>query len=223
MTSILRATLRVGLASLVAASAAGALAAPAHAAGNTAVLKSGNTLYVNAAPGTTNNIKLERSANGLFYTVRDTTGFAVGAGCQSTGQQSVMCTAAGINEIRINAGDLDDGVDLNTSTFAVVLGSSGNDTIVSKHIASQARLNGNNGNDTIIGSDFDKLFGGNDRDVLDGGRLLNGGSGNDTLFGRGGNDSLIGGPGFDQLDGGAGFDDLCLEGEANVNCEAFSL
>ncbi len=223
MTSIIRTTLRVGLASLVAASAVGALAAPAHAAGNTSAFKSGNTLFVNATAGTTNNIKLERSINGQFYNISDAGGFAIGSGCQSTGQRSVMCAAAGISEIRINAGDLDDRIELNTSTFAVVLGSSGNDTIVSKHINSQARLNGNDGNDTIIGADFDKLFGQNDHDTLSGGRLLNGGSGNDKLFGLGGNDSLVGGPGTDHLDGGSGFDDLCIEGETTVACEAFSL
>ena len=183
MTSILRTTVRVGLASLAAAAAVGALAAPAHAAGNTSAFKSGNTLFVNAAAGTTNNIKLERSINGQFYNISDAGGFNVGAGCQSTGQRSVMCAAAGISEIRINAGDLDDRIELNTATFAVVLGSSGNDTIVSKHINSQARLNGNDGNDTIIGADFDKLFGQNDHDTLSGGRLLNGGSGNDSCSG----------------------------------------
>ena len=221
MGSILRTTLRLGLAGVAAAASIGALAVPAHAAGNTSASTSGNTLFVAAASGTTNSIGLSRSFNGQFYNVTDVVGFTPGAGCQVTGARSVQCSAAGISEIRISAGDGNDRVRLNTSTFSRVLGGTGDDVLSSVHIVSQARLSGNDGNDQIFGSDFDSLFGQNGNDLLSNGRLLTGGDGDDTMFGFGGNDTMNGNAGFDRLDGGEGFDDLCAEAEVTVSCEAF--
>jgi Ca2+-binding RTX toxin-like protein len=221
VTSILRTTLRVGLAGVAAAASIGALAVPAHAAGVTSAAKSGNTLLVTAAAGTINDVNLSRSVNGQFYNITDAAGFAPGAGCQTTGPRSVMCSAIGISEIRISAGDGNDRVRLSTSTFSRVLGGTGNDRLTSSHIASSARLSGNEGDDVIIGSDFDSLFGQDGNDVLSNGRLLSGGNGNDTMFGGRGNDTMNGNAGIDHLDGGEGFDDLCAEAESTVNCEAF--
>ncbi len=214
---------KIGRGALVAAAAVAsltALAGPAHAAGPTSVFKSGTTLFVNAAAGTGNDISFSRSINGQFYNVSDVS-ITPGAGCQSTGSRSVQCFAAGITEIRISAGDGNDRVRLNTSTFSRVLGGTGDDTLISSHVLSQARLSGNDGNDRIFGSDFDSLFGQNGNDLLSNGRLLTGGDGNDTLLGFDGNDTMNGNAGSDDLDGGEGFDDLCAEAEVTKNCEAF--
>lgn len=206
---------------MAAAASLAALTVPAHAAGQTSAFKSGNILFVNAAAGTANDISLSRSSNGEFYDIRDAAGFNPGSECQSTGVRSVQCRAAGVSEIRISAGDGNDRVLLETSTFSRVTGGTGNDRLTSNHIASSARLSGNDGDDVIIGSDFDSLFGQNGNDVLSNGRLLTGGAGNDTLFGGIGNDTMNGNSGVDFLDGGPGFDDLCAEAESTVNCEAF--
>lgn len=218
MTSILRTTLRLGLAGVAAAASIGALAVPAQAAGNTSAFKSGNTLFVNAAAGTINSINLSRSLNGQFYNVSDVVGFNPGASCQTTGQRSVMCSAVGISEIRISAGDGNDRVRLSTSTFSRVLGGSGNDILTSSHQFSQSRLSGNDGNDQIFGAEFDSLFGQNGNDFLSNGDFLSGGEGDDVLRGSTHNDLLNGNGGFDRLDGRAG-SDQCVEGEVKVSCE----
>jgi Ca2+-binding RTX toxin-like protein len=215
-------TARVAVLGLAAATSLTALAAaPAHAAGNTVASKSGSILFVTAAAGTGNDITVLRTSNGQFYDVRDLAGTSAGAGCQSTGPRSALCSAIGISEIRISAGDLGDRVTLNTSTFSRVTGGTGDDVLRSINPISQARLSGNDGNDQLFGTLSDSLFGQNGNDLMVGGRLLVGGEGSDTMKGQDGNDSLDGGNGFDNLDGGTGFDDLCANAEVTVNCEAF--
>jgi Ca2+-binding RTX toxin-like protein len=206
---------------LAAAASLTALAAtPAHAAANTTASKSGNVLFVTAASGTGNSISLFRNAAGQ-YDVRDLAGMSAGAGCQQNGPRGVLCSGVGISEVRISAGDLNDRVRLNTSTFSRVTGGTGDDVLVSSNIISQARLSGNDGNDQLFGTLSDSLFGQNGNDFMIGGRLLIGGEGNDTMRGEDGNDTMDGGNGFDNLDGGTGFDDLCANAEITVNCEAF--
>lgn len=222
MSFELRNILRLGLTGMAAAASIAALAAPAQAAGNTSAVKSGNTLLVTAAAGTLNDITLSRSINGQFYNVSDAVGFNAGAGCQSTGARSVQCSAAGIQEIRISAGDGNDRVRLNTSTFSRVLGGTGDDVLISTHFVSQARLSGNDGNDQIFGSaaggTLDKLFGQEGNDSLRDGHFQSGGNGDDRLTGSNFNDTLNGNGGFDRLDGRGG-SDLCVEGEVKINCE----
>jgi len=213
---------RVAVLGLAAATSLTAIAAaPAHAAGNTVASRTGNVLFVTAASGTGNDITVLRTSNGLFYDVRDLAGTSAGAGCQSTGPRSALCSATGISEIRISAGDLGDRVTLNTSTFSRVTGGSGNDILRSINSISQARLSGNDGNDQLFGTLSDSLFGQNGNDLMVGGRLLIGGEDDDVMKGLDGNDTMDGGNGFDNLDGGAGFDDLCDNAEVTVNCEAF--
>jgi Ca2+-binding RTX toxin-like protein len=195
-------------------------ATPAHAAGKTTASRSGNILFVTAASGTGNKISLFRNSIGQ-YDVRDLVGMSPGAGCQQNGPSGVLCSGVGISEIRISAGDFDDRVTLNTSTFSRVTGGTGNDTLVSSNPISQARLSGNDGDDTLFGTLSDSLFGQNGNDFMVGGRLLIGADGNDTMRGENGNDTMDGGNGFDNLDGGEGFDDLCANAEITANCEAF--
>jgi Ca2+-binding RTX toxin-like protein len=213
---------RTAVLGLAAAASLTALAvAPAHAVGNTVASRSGNILFVTAASGTGNDITVLRTSNGQFYDVRDLAGTSAGAGCQSTGPRSALCSAIGISEIRISAGDLGDRVTLNTSTFSRVTGGTGNDVLRSINAISQARLSGNDGQDQLFGTLSDSLFGQNGNDLMVGGRLLVGGDGNDTMKGEDGNDTMDGGIGFDNLDGGPGFDDLCANAEITANCEAF--
>jgi Ca2+-binding RTX toxin-like protein len=77
------------------------------------------------------------------------------------------------------------------STQAVIVGTTGNDSIAS--LAGRPMLlSGGGGNDALTGSTVrDRLFGG---------------AGNDTLNGAGGNDLLVGGAGNDVLTGGTGSD-----------------
>jgi Ca2+-binding RTX toxin-like protein len=213
-----RNTLRLGLTGIAAAVAIGAVAAPAHAAGNTSAVKSGNQLIVTAAAGTVNDISLSRSLNGKFFNVSDAVGFIAGSGCESTGPRSVQCSTVGIGEIRVVAGDGNDRVRLNTSTFSRVLGGPGNDILISTHVISQARLSGNDGNDQIFGAGIDSLFGQNGNDLLRGGWFQSGGNGDDRLTGTELNDTLNGNAGYDRLDGRGGTD-LCVEGEIKLNCE----
>lgn len=212
---------RIAMLAIAATTAVSVLATPAHAAGNTAVAKSSNILKVTAASGTVNDIRVSRSLNGQFFNVTDVA-VSPGSGCQSTGVRSVQCSAAGITEINISAGDGDDRVILSTNTFARVLGGTGNDTLISSNSAGEVRLSGNDGDDRIFGADFDSLFGQNGNDLLSNGRLLVGGADNDVLRGFDGNDVLTGDAGFDNLDGGEGFDDQCLTAELTTGCEAFS-
>lgn len=215
-TTTPRTMLRVGLAVSAAVASIAALTAPVHAAGATSTAKSGFTLVVTAAAGTANDITLVRS--GGFFEVTDVVGFTAGPGCQSTRPRFVQCSAAGISEIRISAGDGHDKVHLDTSTFTRVLGGTGNDTLTSIHFSGSNRLSGNDGNDTITGAQFDSLFGQNDNDTLRGGEFQNGGAGADQLFGSNDNDTLDGGPGFDRINGFGGTD-RCVNGEEIQNCE----
>jgi Ca2+-binding RTX toxin-like protein len=221
MTSLRIRSARTAVLGLAAVASLSALAAtPAHAAGPTVASKSGNILFVTAASGTGNDISFSRTPNTQFYDVRDLAGVSAGSGCFKSGS-SVLCSAVGISEIRISAGDLNDRVRLNTSTFSRVTGGSGDDILVSSNPISQARLSGNDGNDQLFGTLSDSLFGQNGNDLMVGGRLLIGGDGNDTMRGEDGNDTMDGGAGFDNLDGGDGFDDLCANAEITTNCEAF--
>ncbi len=94
----------------------------------------------------------------------------------------------------INAGAVDDIVDLTSPTYAY----------------GDVTIDGGSGNDVLWASaGNDSLIGGAGNDTLDGGAgsdVLSGGAGNDRLIGGSGNDTLDGGAGNDVLTGGAGND-----------------
>jgi Ca2+-binding RTX toxin-like protein len=109
-----------------------------------------------------------------------------------------------------------------TAIRRVIVGTSGDDVLVSTYFSEQIiglggndRIEGGDGNDCLDGGDGnDRLFGGNDRD------RLYGGAGNDVLAGNAQNDELRGGEGVDAFHGGPGRD-LCEAeaGEQVVACE----
>ncbi|HEY8610735.1 MAG TPA: Calx-beta domain-containing protein [Roseomonas sp.] len=100
------------------------------------------------------------------------------------------------------AGDFDITLGDFTSTFSVVRGSEGADTLA-----------GGDGSDTIFGQGgADLISGGGAADSL------TGGEGNDTIDGGAGNDSLYGGLGTDFLSGGLG-NDTVYGGAENDNLE----
>ncbi|MCX7419780.1 MAG: FG-GAP-like repeat-containing protein [Planctomycetia bacterium] len=124
------------------------------------------------------------------------------------------------NAETIDASALSIPVTLSNGT--VLLGGSGNDTLVSLSTrlygflwSTNSKLIGGAGDDTISGTG--NLIGGEGNDSLTGGAgsdLLDGGSGNDTLNGGGGHDLLLGRIGADLLDGGDGDDVLLADLEA---------
>jgi Ca2+-binding RTX toxin-like protein len=119
------------------------------------------------------------------------------------------------------------------STFEVIQGGNGNETIISNNVGSSVEIYGNGGNDTIssISPHGDVLAGGDGNDILSGGDgddLLDGdatslslGAPYNTAPGSGatatapGNDVLNGGNGADNLNGGPGND--MLYGDRNAD------
>lgn len=207
-----------GVVGLAVATAVVLPATPAQAAGVTTVSVSNFTLFVTAASGTTNDIRVERSINGQILEVSDGAGVAAGSGCFVAGFELIQCTAP-FSEVRVLAGDGNDRVFLNTSTFSRVLGGTGQDTLTSVHFNSQARLSGNEGNDIIRGAQFDSLFGQDGHDTLTGGAFLSGGTGDDKLTSFDGRQTLDGGAGSDRLNAGDGLSDRCVNGESVTGCE----
>ena len=123
--------------------------------------------------------------------------------------QAVSCPAAGITEIVLSGGNLDDRLTNLTPLDAQAWGEEGHDV-----------MRGGGGNERIEGGPGpDDIDGGGGSDLLYGATLqdpgagsdtdqLAGGSGDDRLFGSGGTDHLDGGLGADQLEGAGGADDL---------------
>lgn len=200
-------------------------AAAQAAAGPTLASVSGNVLTVTAAAGVQNTLSIGGASAALE--VIDGAGVTAGAGCRTVSATTVRCSGTGtsgiISELAVAAGDRDDVVLLNVSTFGRVIGGSGNDLLRSFSSFSQARLSGNDGNDTIHGGPLNSLFGQNDNDVLTGGIFLSGGAGDDRLRSFDGGQTLDGGTGTDRGDAGAGTDDRCVNLESTFNCEIFAL
>src|SRR5260370_31266304 len=94
----------------------------------------------------------------------------------------------------------------NNITKVIILGTSGNDTIVfdKASITQDAVVWGYGGNDTIItGNGNDTVYGGDGNDIIytyGGNDVVYGGNGNDTIVGGTGNDTVYGEDGDDVLD-----------------------
>jgi len=218
----------VGVAALAAAAGTSiaASAGVAHAATGTFVIKSGKQLVISATGSKANDIFVRPSPD-LTPTilVRDLGDVLLaGAGCHSAGTE-VACSAVGISDIVVFAGDGDDRIILDVTASAnTVNAGSGADNVRLLKSTGNDEINGGDGDDVLHGSSsgFNRLFGGNGDDVIIGGNasdVIQGGAGDDTIKALGGNDELRGDADFDTLDGGGGNDDLCV-GEVKTNCEA---
>lgn len=189
----MRLTFSAAITAGVVLASIGVLAPPAHAASG--VFVSGREVNVTAAPGVANKFWIHRNA-GVITVVDGGGDLTPGAGCVAEAANRVRCSYQGttapedgLRYAIVDAGDLNDVVDLRTSlarsTVSMgpgadqVLGSAGQDTIF-----------GGDGNDNLNG------FGSID--------FLRGGDGIDSLNGGDGSDRFDGGPGPDDLIGGAG-------------------
>ncbi|MFE4834896.1 calcium-binding protein [Arthrobacter sp. NPDC056691] len=148
-------------------------ATPAQAA--TGVGKSGNTLTISAAPGATNKITISRSND--TFTIRDG-GDPISSGTGCGGFPPIVpitCSAVGITQVVVNAGDLNDTVTSNSfGVRTTIHGGSGNDTLMAGPASGPVNFFGEDGGDVLLG--------GLNADVFDGG------AGADTMIGGGSND-----------------------------------
>jgi Ca2+-binding RTX toxin-like protein len=199
-------------ASIVLAAAAAALCMVLFSAPTALGSSVNQALLVIAAPGEQNVITVTQS--GGSFVITDTVGIGTDAPfCNQDSATQVTCGAppSGFQFPGIDAGDLDDRVQLNLSsnntgflTSPQVIGGDGNDTLDASASLSGSNIYGDaysgpgatgSGNDLIIGSPR--------QDVAIAG------PGDDRVLGNDGHDFLKGGEGADVLEGGEG-DDLII-------------
>jgi Ca2+-binding RTX toxin-like protein len=188
---------------LVLAIALAALAVPAAAAGSTTdvdLTSSNQTLIVNAR-GSERNLITVNADSGIAPTALLVTDAGAGVDtddplCSVAAPGTISCPIAALNRVDVNAGNLDDTVQIGPQVPASIRatpdGGSGNDGLISGF--GNDTLSGSSGNDTLLGGP--------------GSDLLAGGSGNDFLVGQEGADSLGGDQNNDLLDGGPGPDSM---------------
>jgi Ca2+-binding RTX toxin-like protein len=171
---------------------------------------SANTIFVTAVSGEVNALTITRDAGGYAVDEDGSATMTLGAGCApGPSPNTATCPAAGISQVNITLGDLDDGVTVATPVNAVILGGTGNDAL--RSAGGQDVVRGQDGADAVIGGAGDDLLFGDDLSELDpgsGADQLDGGDGNDTLNGGRGPDTLLGGAGADVLQGGSDDDAL---------------
>jgi Ca2+-binding RTX toxin-like protein len=165
-----------------------------------------------AAPGEANHMTVTSSAGQLVITDRGPPSLQQIGDCTEMfggDPQVVACPAAGVTELQLSGGDMDDELVNATALAAQVYGEGGHDIL--KGGSADDRLDGGPGPDELGGgSGNDRLYGATFQDPGAGADVdrLAGGSGDDWLFGSGGADQVDGGPGADQLEGAGGGDTL---------------
>jgi Ca2+-binding RTX toxin-like protein len=186
-------------------------AQPAHAA-SAGSDPNGNVHFTADSTDAPNNVTISATSTG--FRIRDQGNVIASGSCSGGGTNEVVCD--GIH-IRIDLGDKDDRLVLNTPATQGVLGGEGNDDIT-----------GSQGGETINGGagsgadGNDVIDGRGGHDVIDGqagSDVLRGGDGDDTMRGGaadGGADNLDGGTGNDTIEGGPG-DDVGLGGHGGDN------
>jgi hypothetical protein len=196
MNGVKPALKRLGL-TLTVVLAAAAVPGPASAYATVASI-SGAQLQVGAGGGEYNDITV--SPDGFSYRVIESgSGVTLnaGAGCALDVPNQVLCPAAGVTSVYVDAGNRDDVVTSHVSISAILVGGPHNDV-----------LNGGPGNDTLLGeSHNDRLNGGGGSDVLDGG------DGDDVVLAQDGEG--------DQITCGADFDAATIDGQDSLagDCE----
>lgn len=132
--------------------------------------ENGSTLYYLANPGQANDLVIRLTIDG--YTIDDVVDIVTGVNCTHPGADLtfVVCLAPGITTVWVEAGDMNDFVDIRTNTHTAVRAGPGDDSVW-----------GYNGTDSLFGE------AGND--------YLNGWGGDDWITGGIGTDIVYGGSG----------------------------
>lgn len=168
-------------------------------------------LAVQADAGEVNRLNVDVAPDGNLV-VSDDVGAAraLGAGCADPdGEGTATCGRAGLVQVVVGAGDLDDTVSVGDFSLPLrVDAGDGNDQVTTG--SDDDRVDGGAGNDTIdTGAGADALTGGDGDDQLIAGigdDAIEAGAGVDTVDGDLGNDRIDGGAAGDQIDAGAGDD-----------------
>jgi RTX calcium-binding nonapeptide repeat (4 copies) len=191
-----RAVLLVSTASLAAVGSLVGASAASAAPSATRVGAINGYMFVAAAAGRSNDIRVFRSSTFTIDVIDRGDRVTAGTGCRLVTGHQARCGWA-LNPVRrltITAGDLNDHVTSSTGLPAVISGEAGDDVLIGGSGADVLsggpglnRPQGNAGNDTLIG--------GSSRDEM------NGGDGDDRLLGGDGNDGMDGGKGNDTLHG----------------------
>jgi Ca2+-binding RTX toxin-like protein len=187
--------------------AVAAPAAPAATVGNAA----GFRLDFVPGAGEANRVKVTSSGGRLVVTDLGVANLQVEGTCvlDAIDPQTASCPEAGITELSLGGGDLDDEITNATAVGGEIRGDDGHDVLRGGDPAERLiggagpdQVEGGFGDDRLYGATLQNPNAGSDTDDL------TGGLGNDRLVGSGGPDRLGGGPGDDQLEGGGGSDDL---------------
>jgi Ca2+-binding RTX toxin-like protein len=197
----------------VTALACAAVAAPATAFAATVAHPVGAArVDFRAAPGEANRMTVTSSAGQLVITDRGPPSLQQIGDCTEMfggDPQVVACPAAGLTELELSGGDMDDELVNATALAAQAYGEGGQDILEGGSADDRQdggpgpdELDGGSGNDRLYGATFQDPGAGADADQLAGG------PGDDRLFGSGGADRVDGGPGADQLEGAGGADTL---------------
>jgi Ca2+-binding RTX toxin-like protein len=183
---------------------------PAAATAATVSNASGNRLEFIADPGEPNRVTVSASGDALIVTDEGVFELnSVQGTCTFVDLRTASCPAAGVTDLDVSTGDLDDQITNATGLAGSLLGGDGNDLI--RGGGADERLEGGAGSDDLDGGDgADRLFGATAQDPAAGADtdVLGGGPGSDALAGSGGPDRLEGGAGNDALDGAGGDDDV---------------
>lgn len=197
-----RPVLSLSLATALGAALTAVTAVPASAS-SASVEFSGQQLIYVADPGEINDVTVTQTGPGAF-TVTDLGAIIVaGQGCTGGGS-TVTCSEANATNInvRVELGDGDDAVTVNSSVVAYLYGGAGDDTLTATSNVVSV-LYGEAGDDTITGGPGDDYL-----NPGDGTNIASGGDGNDTSYDEGGDDTIDMGAGNDTVYSGDGNDDV---------------
>ncbi len=193
------------------------LLAPGFAFGSTAKITFANVKY-DAVAGETNQLTVQRQGSNYVFTESGAVAIAAAAPCVNILASVAACPVAGIQQIDVALGDMNDSASFDASVVGslddVELdGGVGNDTLAGAG-PTDGYLLGREGNDVITGSDGDDdVRAGEGNDTVNTGTgddYVDEGSGADTVNTGSGNDRIRGSitaDNGDVLDGGAGLGD----------------
>ena len=204
-------TARLARAAVLAALVAAAL--PAAAGASTAQEMGGDQLRYMAAAGETNNATVSR--DGAVYRITDPGApITPMAGCAAVNANEVTCAAAGVQDLFLSLGNMNDrGTISETISRPVesdIRGQAGEDTLNGGPNVENF-LSGDDGGDPPATDVPDSI------DQSAGDDAMSGGAGDDRIFGDdapNGADTLIGGPGFDNAEYDGRIGDVRLTADA---------